>query len=307
MLRTAVFSLALLLACVAMPVGHDSQCSACPQAYSAGYAPAPYTVGYAPTAYTAAYPPVQQTVVTNPGWYPGKFIRRLFGWGDPGMATAYTTAYQPTYPPSYSVGYAPSAYTVGYAPSAYTVGYAANYSAGYAPTSCYRPVTLEPCCNQCQSCCSGGCDSCSGVATAGYTYGGGSDCPNCAGGGGQGYQDDYYQGYESSPSNSGGPSPTPAPYIDPNSQVPESRNTNRPESEAAGQGGQDAKWFHAPQLYDPQDRTAARQPTAPVWNAVYRDRGELRQVSAQKPVARQPAAGPQHQKLDASGWTSVGR
>ncbi|TWT36399.1 hypothetical protein KOR34_13040 [Posidoniimonas corsicana] len=284
----------------------NAQCSTCAQT-SAGYTPVAQT-SYMPVAQTA-YMPVSQTVyspVTTQattvyrGWYPGMYVRRMLGWGDPAPAAAatYTTAaYQPTYPPSYSVGYAPATYNVGYAPTAYTAGYAAVASATY--TTNYRAVTLSPvttCCEPVVPACATDCASC-----------GGNGCSSCAGGASQAV-------YQESPSNYGndsyGGGPTPAPYIDPNAPVATERQKPPVEQEKDAESDEESvldaeqsNFFHAPPLYAPNavDRVT-RKPAAPVWNAVYKRDTSVRQASA---TTQQPARAPQHRSLGASGWSSA--
>ncbi|TWT75458.1 hypothetical protein Pla123a_29670 [Posidoniimonas polymericola] len=316
MLSSAATIRRLAALCVAIVVAASAgvasaQCSTCAQP-AMSYAPAAQTA-YIPVAQTAympaaqpAYSPVYQTT-TTPGWYPGMYLRRLFGMGDPAVSTTYATAaYQPTYPPSYNVGYAPASYNVGYAPTAYNAGYApASYSVGYAPTSYtagYRAVTLSPVSPCCDTGCSA-CSSCGGAVQAGYE----SSCPNCAGGASQAI-------YTESPSNYGGQDygqsygnePTPAPAIDPNAAVREQRQ--KPPAEANPNEdsvleGDEATYFRAPELYAPNgnDRVT-RAPSAPVWNAVYKQDNRVQQVSA---AVQRPAPAPRHIKSDASIWSST--
>lgn len=305
--NTSVAALAAALLLVFGPTSAaHAQCGSCAQP----------TVAYSPVVQTA-YSPVYQTVGPLNGWYPGKWVRRFFGWGDPVVAqpAAVTAAYQPTYPASYSVGYAPQTYSAGYAPASYSVGYApASYSVGYAASSCdscgcdpcsctaSRPVTLSPVCgceSGCASCCGGG-----GVTTAGYDYG--SSCPNCVGSGAA-------ASYEASPSNQDYRSNqdyTPTPGLPQDANVPEQRDSYRvsppvetPEGEKSLMDGDEASYFRAPKLFAPQDRTTKR-PTAPVWHAVYKRDAQVRSISHQQPAA--PRAG-EHKKLDASGWGSASR
>ncbi len=108
--------------------------------------------------------------------------------------------------------------------------------------------------------------------------------------------------------------PTPAPGLAPGANVPEQRQTNRPEDQAPagasdadnGLGGEEASWFEAPELSDPNGRTT-RRPTAPVWTAVYQQDTNARGASAAtlQRASAQPRQQPLHQKLDASGWGSV--
>jgi hypothetical protein len=327
----------ITVTCLALASSAHAQCSTCAQptvAFSpvqqTAFMPVQQTAfmpvqqtAFMPVQQTAfmpvqqtAFMPVQQTVVVpRDRWYPGRGIQRFFGWGDPVTTTrVVTTAYQPTFPPSFSAAPAPTTWTVGFASPACN-------SCGSNPCACstsFRAVTLSPVssccsspCDSCVSCGGGGCSSCGGggVVSAGYDYAPSSGCSSCAGGAVQ-------STYESSPSNAGGYGlqPTPAPGLDPGANVPEQRQTNRPEDQAPaaapdadnGLGGEEATWLQAPELYDPQARTT-RRPTAPVWTAVYQKDTQSRGASAAvlQRTSTQSSPQPLHQKLDASGWGSA--
>lgn len=328
---------AFVAALVASPAAAQAPCATCPQP----------TVAYSPVVAappTVALQPVQPVVYQQPapayrGWYPGKYLSRLFSrptapapayappsyaaqaYAQPVVAqpTFVTSAYRPTYPPSYT-----------------------TYSATYAPTvqTVARPVTLAPVyssypsttayanpCNTCGSPCdSYGCSSCSsGVVAAGYETPANPGCSSCAAGG------STYAAPSGPPASSTygaqqSLQPTPAPALPRGSNVPENRALRVPVEDPAGvpapAGGEaspndlDASgttWFEAPQLYDNRDRSAARSmpsqhgPTTGVWNAVYQQPAGSRTYNVQRTSfgsKTQPETR-RHKVIDMSGWESV--
>ena len=310
-------------------VSAEAQCATCPPAtvaYSPVLAPAP-----------AATPVVYQSVQPRRGWYPGKYLSRLFRpfrrqqpapvVAAPAIAapvaaptaTFATAAYQPTYPPSYTAAYGQTT-TVGFWPTVQNVGYAP------AVQTVARPVTLtalDPCgCGPvcCGACSTPSCCGASGVTTAGFeTYSGG--CSNCAA---QPAPQSYApQNYAAPPANGGRLEPTPA--LGPNENVPSNRVQRPVYEEPAGEGSllngegsgsraagesDSTSYWNPPQLFDARDRSASRpqprQPTAKMWNAVYHqpapqkvDRTALRPTSASI-APRQPTA-----QVSAAGWRAA--
>lgn len=269
-----------------------------------GVARAQSCCGAQPTvAYYAPQAPVYQTYRAYDGWYPGKYLGRLFGWNDytaVAPATYATTAYRPVYPASYVAAY-PAA-TTAYYPPAYTASYAAAYApacsaCGTDPCGCtaQRPVVLSAL-SPCDSGC-GGCSACAGASDVGYaTYDAG--CSSCSGA----VQSDYEV-----PVTGNGGSGLPTPAVPEESNVPEDRSIyQRPESAPAGSEdtldlGSDgsASYFQAPQLFNPRDQTTKR-PTAPVWTAVYK-----KPVDAAPASATSPTPPTRHRQVGASGWRSA--
>lgn len=295
-------ALCVTTAVVAFASTASAQCSTCAQP-ALSYAPVAQTA-YMPVAQPA---PVYQTT-TTPGWYPGMYLRRLFGMGDPAVTT--TTAVAPTYTAGYQPTYAAAAYRPTYTTAAYQPTYPPSYNVGYAPaayTVGYQAVTLSPVSPCCDTGCSA-CSSCGGAIQAGYD----SSCPNCAGGAAQSV-------YTESPSNYGnqgygnqgyggqtyGNQQIPTPAIDQNAPVSEQRNKPPAEAdpnETSVLDGEEANYFQAPELHPPygQDRVT-RAPSAPVWNTVYKQDNRVQQASA---AVQRPAPAPRHIKADASIWSA---
>jgi len=283
----------------------NAQCSTCPMP----------TVAYQPV--------VAQPVATvqYAGWYPGKLLDRWrlrnYGVGSYGVAapvaptyTPYTASYAP-----YTAGYAPyvSAYaplrrTVFARPLAHTAYYPASPCSGCVQTVA-RPVVLSPVvhagCSTCAVPSCGGCSACStipmGVSQATYNQPNiQPGCSSCA-------TSPAIPSYSPTPSlvptgqgQTVGP-PTPQPRLIPNEPAPSRSNYPDPQPQ---EDLSTNTTFEAPQLLDPNDRTAQRassgSPTVGVWNAVYRkSSGRVNQISS-KPARTQA-------EIDAEGWQSVPR
>jgi hypothetical protein len=330
-MAASLLAIAVALGVTAQAQAFCSSCNSAAPAYSVGYAaPAMYTAAYAP-AYTTAYAPAYTTAY-NGGWYPGQFLGRVNRavWGYP------TTTY-----------YAPVAYTAAYAP-AYTAAYAApgcsNCSAGYAAPACstcsasYAPAcstctaSYAPACSTCGVSYAPGCSTCSacssGTVSESYAVAA-PGCSTCAAGTVE--QASYTETVVSPPPapSTYGTSTTPAPptnepqpEIDPSLNLPAERSqleTQKPEvtepaTQPAPQPGpastteESATNLQAPQLFDPNDRTAARH-AAPVWTAVYHRVGNADR--AIQPVSRSTGL-PENVSLeqverDAAGWTSASK
>lgn len=309
-----VFALFAAVAVVLFTADAMAQCASCgtaaysvgyaaPVAYQASYAPVAYTTAYAPT-YTTAYAPAYSTY--SSGWYPGYWLGRVNRsiWGYP-TTTYYAPAYTASYAPTYTASYAPAYSTVSYAPacSSCAASYApvcSTCTAGYAPacsTCSTCGVSYAPACSSCSAC-----DSCASSV---------STCASCASGT---VSQAVYQEPAAAPAattystqGTTTPSTERQPTLDPNQNVPAERTpreadkplpaespTLEPEPKADSDGS--ATNLQAPQLFDPNDRTAQRH-MAPVWTAVYHT------TSGAEPAA-QPVAWQQIQQ-DAEGWSSV--
>lgn len=335
-LLSTAFVSATTLGVVLQALPAASQCSSCAQ-------PVAQAVAYQPVAYQ---PTVYQSTTTYGGWYPGKLIgdtwRSLFGAQTTSVYTAnyaapvaygasyapYTASYAPYtagYVP-YAASYAPAA-TVAYRPTyppTYTVGYAPTYSlaaevplqtvvqsvpdCGACATTAAMPVTLAaPCC-----------DACGGVATAGYAESGGcASCEQPAS-----FETPYVpqttvqQAPGATPGYQSG-SPTPAPILGADENVPEERSNLKPDADKEESAGEDlgptdgspadesSTYFEAPRLFNPGDRTT-RKPTAPVWKAVYRKPvGGTAAVATGASVGEAQPETDRRPQVGYEGWSSV--
>jgi len=283
------------LAVVALGASASAQCTTCA---------VPTT-----TAYTAYSPVVYQTYRPYTGWYPGYWLDRasVSVWGRPVTYSAY-------YAPTYSTSYRP-AYTVRYASTAY---YAPACSTCSSYTSCDSPcttcgvqqVSLRPICDACTTCGSCGPCGCGTVTQAGYVID--SGCAGCAVAQPAAAVAVPQQGgvavpLQAVPQGAAPSGAEPAPALAPGETPPTFRQTEKPAADAdavdlppepAPEESEDsASNFDAPQLLNPNDRTAQRH-VAPVRNAVYRT-----SLDDARPVAH--ATSWQQAQRDAQGWTSA--
>jgi len=304
-----VVALLVAVAVVLFAADARAQCASCGTAtYSAGYAaPMAYQASYAPVTYTTAYAPAYTTY--RSGWYPGYWLGRVNRaiWGYP-TTTYYAPTYTASYAPAYTASYAPTYSAVSYAPACSSCGTCSSCAASYAPTCSTCSASYVPACSSCSTCgvsyapaCSS-CSSCDACATSG------SSCPSCASGTTASqavYQEPAATTYSTQGTTT---SPSGQPTLDPNQNVPAERTpreadkpvpaeppTLQPEPQADSDGS--ANNLQAPQLFDPNDRTAQRH-MAPVWTAVYHT------TSGTAPAAT-PVSWQQQVERDAVGWTSV--
>ncbi len=248
-----------------------AQCSTCGE-----------TVAYQPVTYQTYSPVTYTTYKPYNSWYPGYWIGRVnnYVWGRP-----WFPSYHAWYRKSYEVGYAPT--TTSYyqpatsccSPAPTCSSCTSNYAPSCSTCSTVSQVVMRPICSSgCDSYSS--CSSCStGVSQATYTTPG---CDSC------GVTQAAPQATTQQPTLS--PSETP-PAERTFRQKPTDDVTPTPEP---AEDDNSASYFEAPQLFNPQDRTAQRS-AAPVWNAVYH-----------KTVASQVSAEPaSFQQFDSSVWGSV--
>ncbi len=245
-----------------------AQCSTCGE-----------TIAYQPVSYQSYSPVVYQTYKPVTSWYPGYWIGRTnnYVWGRP-----WFPSYHAWIRRSYEVGYAPT--TTSYCqPTSCAAPACSSCTTYYAPScnTCstvsqvvMRPVCATPCASTCDPCssCTTGCstDAC------GTSYAS-SGCASC------GVTQAAPQATEQQPELS--PSDTPAMERTYRKPVDDVTPMPAPTEEDNG-----ASTFEAPQLFNPQDRTAQRS-VAPVWQAVYH-----------KPAASQTVAEPA--SYHPSGWHS---
>jgi hypothetical protein len=256
-----------------------AQCSSCGE-----------TIAYQPVSYQTYSPVVYQTYRPYTSWYPGYWIGRTnnYIWGRPLW-------------PSYHAWYR-KAYTVGYTPT--TMTYYQPTTSCYAPvetcsscTSYYAPVSEVVMRPACSTGCATTCDPCSssstGVVQATYET---PACTSC------GVTTQAAPAY-AAPAAAAPPASEPPPTLSPSETPPAERTFRKEPADtsvmpapvpAESESDNNATYFEAPQLFNPQDRTASHSTTR-AWNAVYH-----------KTVASQTSAEPTswHQ-YDASGWVSA--
>ncbi len=280
------------------------------------------TAFYPSTTFAAQSPVVFQT--TSTGWYPGYWWNRIGTrlWGSPSTyVVARPVVVQPTvaFRPAYSVGH-----TVSYAAPAPACATCTTQTVAYAPAP-IQAVTMQPACTAgCDPCAAGAGYGATGVVQAVHQEPAG--CASCAPGV---VVAPPAPAVAAPPAGSTPPpasvqqqtyeSQNAAPSLDPGASVPDrQQDAKRPETNGQPQqvqpapasdidsdsdapykeNGESSTYFQAPELFDPNDRTASR--SVPVTNAIYEKPIAYRTVSF-RPITRQQA------EQDAAGWVSASK